>query len=225
VTANSLKVVFLFTAGGFGAGLATCMLIENTPIGAGVFLFGVGCVFALGVGGSLIVALAWSLHLSRPSLKGYAAFLIIATLAYPLSILVMVRGSSLFCLLCRALLPSVWRRLLAARCGDQDIELGLWFAAIVAALLVSWGLRIVTGIWDAQISILFVVGGIGTVAASLTYGPLELVYRRLGPFPDKTLLLFVLGDTVFTALSGQWLARAALGQALKKVKHPEVSQV
>ena len=88
-----------------------------------VVVLGVGAIFSIGVGACLLVARATERPLFRPSLKRYAIFALIATLAYPLNLVVMVWGSTWFCAVCRLLFPS-------APCHDQDPDLGLWFAAV-----------------------------------------------------------------------------------------------
>jgi len=134
----------------------------------------------------------------------------IVTLAYPLNILVMLEGSTWICALCRLLLPSAaaqgW---LSARCQDQVTELVLWLAAIGAALLMSCGLRVLTRMWDIVVSVLLVMGGITTVAAITVYSGSSALHRTLAPYLDEISLLFILGDTIFTALCGYWLARAS----------------
>jgi hypothetical protein len=200
---NTFKVTTLFLVGGFCSGLITAALIHYSTA---VVWTGAGLVFVFGVGASFLLSRTRRWLLLKPSLRQYSIFALTATLGYPLSILIMGAVSDSYVTLYRLLLPNAWQEQLSARQGmaidDEGIYLGLYCAAVAAAVLVSFALWIVDRRWDGKGFALLIIAGIATVLVFHNL-PAETAY-----YIENVLVLLIVGDTLFTGLCGYRLARA-----------------
>ena len=199
---RAFKVLPLFLVVGQGAGLLSIFVVTLSKTWGWV---GLGAILASGLLISMIIAgrLRWlSLRLSVP--QCLSAILIIIT-AYPVSVLVMIGSALLYGRLYAVLFSDRWHERYYS--GDdpamnEGIITGLFPAAIVGAILVSLALRVVTRKWDRQAFVLMMVAGIATIPLSSTIA--SLIGER-----NWHLILFPVGETLFSALCGYWLIRVS----------------
>lgn len=202
MTSNLRKMIALFLIGGFCSGLITGALIYYAPF---VLWFGPGLIFGVGLSASLLVASARRLITLRASLRQQSISVLIVTIGYPMSILIMVAVSNLYITLYRLLFPSAWQQHLAngqiIAIGDEGFKVGLYLAGVAAAIMVSVALWILTRSWDGKVFTLLAISSFATVF---------LFYNFPGPimnYIDNVSVLFIFGGTLFTGLCGYWLTR------------------
>ncbi|HEV7684865.1 MAG TPA: hypothetical protein VGO68_22330 [Pyrinomonadaceae bacterium] len=196
------KVVALFFIIGLGCGLVSAVIASLSStwgwLGLGVILS-----LALFVGGTISSRLQWiSLNLSLQ--RVISAALIIAA-AYPLSALVMIIGQQAYEAIYAKLFPAQWHERVYSGAFAYT-KLPLYLATLVAAVLVSSALRVLTRKWDKQVILLLMIAGILTI-------PLSQSLAALIGEPNWHLILFPIGEALFGALCGYWLVRAVPVQA------------
>jgi hypothetical protein len=138
---RALKVVGLFSLMGFGAGLLSIFI---GSLSVAWFWVGLGAILLLAFVIGIFVATQrkWlSLRLSVR--QGFSAALILV-MAYPMSVLVMIGFALLYGRLYALLFSNRWRERYYA--GDdpgvnEGIIIGMYLAALVAAILFSLALR------------------------------------------------------------------------------------
>lgn len=188
---RAFKVVALFLVMGLGSGLLSLFVTTLSKTWGWV---GLGAILAPGLLVSMIVAarLKWlSLRLSMWRCI-FATLIIIA--AYPLAVLVMLGWAFSY--------DQLYAVLLRGRDPNDGIITGLYPAAIAGALLVSLALRVLTRKWEKQVMLLLVIAGILTIRLSRAVA--ALIGER-----NWHLVLFPVGEALFSALCGYWLVRAS----------------
>lgn len=177
-------------------------------LGTGLLLLS-GLVVSVGIArrnGWISVNIAWRRQLA-------AALILVA--AYPLSVFVMLGSLAVYESLYSTLSSEQWSAQLQSGSYPSSIW-ALYVAAIVGAVLFSVALRVLTTKWDGQTMLLLALAGVVTIP--LSQG-IALVINE----PNWHLLLFPVGEALFSAFGGYWLMKVApshLQRALPTVTLP-----
>jgi F0F1-type ATP synthase membrane subunit c/vacuolar-type H+-ATPase subunit K len=185
------KVVTLFLVVGLSSGLISIFVATLSKTWGWV---GLGAILAAGLLVSMIIAAGLKWLSLKPSLWRSLFATLIIIVAYPLAVLVMLGSAFLY------------DSLYAVRFGGPDVTdgiiTGLYPAAIVGAVLVSLALRVLTRKWEGQAILLLVIAGLLTVPLS------EAIALLIGS-RNWHLVLFPVGEALFSAVCGYWLVRAS----------------
>jgi hypothetical protein len=199
---RTVKVVGIFLVMGLASGLLSIFI---GSLFAAWMWFGIGAILLLELLISIIIAsqLNW-LSLTLSVRRSLSAALIMVT-AYPISVFVMIGSALLYGRLYAAVFSERWQERYYS--GDdpavnEGVIAGLYPAAIVGAVLVSVALKVLISRWDKQAMLLLVLAGIVTI-------PLSQVIASLLSEPNWHLVLFPVGEALFSALCGYWLLRVS----------------
>lgn len=174
---------------------------------------GAGLILALGLVVSFMVARRQGWVWVGATAKHYMAATLIVVVAYPVSVLVMIGGAVLYGRVYELVLPDRSQGRLSLGddpSGSEGFFVGLALAAVVGAVLVSIGLRILTRKWEKQVMILLVTAGMLTI-------PLSQALATLIGERNWHLVLFPVGEALFGALSGYWLLKASSGNERERL--------
>lgn len=192
------RVILLFAIIGLGSGLLTAALSTVSTlwlwIGPGATL-----CFSLLISAGIARGQRWLV--GAPTLVRSIGAATVIVLAYPISMLVMISSFVLYDLWLASNFSTVWHE--SVKSGvEPPSEWALYLAAVVAALLVSFGLRLITRKFDFQVVSLMVIAGLATIPLS------QLLGRWMGE-ANWHLILFPIGQTFFNGLAGCWWVRTS----------------
>lgn len=196
---RAYKVVTLFGAIGLGSGLLSAIV---TTLSSRWGWIGLGTILAVGMFVSVIVAIRLQWLFLNLSVQRCISAVLIIVVAYPISVLVMITGHRAYEFLYASMFPTEWRERVYSGSFPYTI-IPLYLAAVVGAVLVSSALRVLTGKWERQIMLLLVIAAIMTI-------PLSKAIAALIGERNWHLVLFPVGETLFSVLSAFWLSKARL---------------
>lgn len=194
---KTCKLLSLFLAVGLGSGLVSTLVASLSLTWSWT---GLGAILATGLFVSVAVARRFRWLSQDLNVRRCMSAALIVIVAYPISMLVVIAGLIAYESLYAKAFPTEWGQ--RAYSGDLPYTMApLYFAAIVAAVLMSLALRVLTRKWLRPLTLLLILGSVLTI-------PLSQSIAALIGVNNWNLVLFPVGETLFGALSGYWLLRA-----------------
>lgn len=191
----ALKLLIVFFAGGFLAGLVTVSLAQFAPVVSSVT---VSLFLLLGVAASFAVSRKAGWLRMKPPLGRIIKSSLLVSAAYPISFLILIVVWS-FCGVPNRPASETVERL----DYDAGFSVGIYIAGLAGAGLVSLALWVLSGKRDVIVSLAFFAAAISTVALSFQFFSSFPAYLN-----EPSLLIILIGDSVFATLSALWISRA-----------------